>query len=88
MSGGTNSSAIADVITEQLDDKWLNIIITDGDLHDLMRRDNIQSLLENVFVISVDNDSSLNDVPNKIIINDESEIKSIAQILNEWKGVI
>lgn len=88
MGGGTNSSAIADVITEQLDDKWLNIIITDGDLHDLMRRDNIQSLLENVFVISVDNDSSLNDVPNKIIINDESEIESIAQILNEWKGVI
>lgn len=88
MGGGTNSSAIADVITEQLDDKWLNIIITDGDLHDLMRRDNIQSLLENVFVISVDNDSSLNDVPNKIIINDESEIESIAQTLNEWKGVI
>lgn len=88
MSGGTNSSAIADVITEQLDDKWLNIIITDGDLHDLMRRDNIQSLLENVFVISVDNNSILNDVPNKIIINDESEIDSIAQTLNEWKGVI
>lgn len=88
MGGGTNSSAIADVITEQLDDKWLNIIITDGDLYDLMRRDNIQSLLENVFVISVDNDSSLNDVPNKIIINDESEIESIAQTLNEWKGVI
>ena len=46
MTGGTNSGAIADVITEQLNDKWLNIIITDGDLSDLMHRDNINSLLE------------------------------------------
>ena len=53
LSGGTNSSAIADVITQQLSDKWLNIIITDGDLYDLMHRDNIMALLKNVFVISV-----------------------------------
>ena len=32
LSGGTNSDAIADVITQQLSDKWLNIIVTDGDL--------------------------------------------------------
>lgn len=53
LSGGTNSSAIADVITQQLSNKWLNIIITDGDLYDLMHRDNIMALLKNVFVISV-----------------------------------
>lgn len=53
LGGGTNSSAIADVITQQLSDKWLNIIITDGDLDDLMRRDNINELLKNVFVVAV-----------------------------------
>ena len=56
LNGGTNSSAIADVITQQLSEKWLNIIITDGDLRDLMNRDNILSLLSNVFVISVRSD--------------------------------
>ena len=53
LDGGTNSGAIADVITEQLSDKWLNIIVTDGDLTDLMGRDNIYALLKNVFVIAV-----------------------------------
>ena len=53
LGGGTNSDAIADVITQQLSEKWLNIIITDGDLHALMRRDNIMALLKNVFVVSV-----------------------------------
>ena len=53
LEGGTNSSAIADVITQQFSDKWLNIIITDGDLADLMRRDNIMALLKNVFVVSI-----------------------------------
>ena len=88
MTGGTNSGAIADVITEQLNDKWLNIIITDGDLSDLMHRDNINSLLENVFVISVDNSSYLDDVPNKIIINEEEEISSITQAILNMRGVI
>lgn len=56
LNGGTNSSAIADVITQQLSEKWLNIIITDGDLVDLMARDNIRELLKNVFVIAVHSD--------------------------------
>lgn len=56
LGGGTNSDAIADVITEQFSDKWLNIVITDGDLYSLMRRDNIHALLSNVFVIAVDCD--------------------------------
>lgn len=56
LRGGTNSSAIADVITQQLSEKWLNIIITDGDLTDLMQRDNIMALLKNVFVIAVASD--------------------------------
>jgi hypothetical protein len=51
--GGTNSDAIADVITQQMSEKWLNIIITDGDLSSLMARDNILGLLRNVFVVSV-----------------------------------
>lgn len=88
MTGGTNSGAIADVITEQLNDKWLNIIITDGDLSDLMHRDNINSLLENVFVISVDNSSYLDDVPNKIIINEEEEISGITQAILNMRGAI
>lgn len=53
LDGGTNSDAIADVIMQQLDSKWLNIIVTDGDLDALMEKDNINSLLENVFVIGV-----------------------------------
>jgi hypothetical protein len=56
LGGGTNSDAIADVITEQLSDKWLNIIVTDGDLNSLMQRENIHSLLKNVLVISVHSD--------------------------------
>lgn len=53
LGGGTNSDAIADVITEQFSDKWINIVITDGDLDRLMERDNIYALLKNVFVISI-----------------------------------
>lgn len=55
LQGLTNSDAIADVITQQLSDKWLNIIVTDGDLNALMQRDNIKDLLRNVFVVAVDN---------------------------------
>ena len=86
LGGGTNSGAIADVITEQLDDKWLNIIITDGDLNDLMSRDNIEPLLENVFAISVGNSSELDNVDH-ILIKDESQIETIADAINKWKGV-
>lgn len=53
MEFATNSDAIADAITQQLSDKWLNIIVTDGDLRALMKRDNIYKLLENVFIIAV-----------------------------------
>ena len=56
LSGGTNSDAVADVITQQLSDKWLNIVITDGDLDRLMQRDNIYELLKNVFVVAVNAD--------------------------------
>jgi len=53
LGGGTNSDAIADVITQQLNDRHFNIILTDGDLNALMRRDNIAALLKNVYVIGV-----------------------------------
>lgn len=87
LGGGTNSSAIADIITEQLNDKWLNIIITDGDLHDLMRRENIQSLLENVFVISVCDSSYLQDIPNYVVVDDVSLIPTIPNAIMNMKGV-
>ena len=87
MGGGTNSSAIADVISEQLNDKWLNIIITDGDLHDLMRRQNIQALLENVFVISIVESNDVRDCPNYIIVDDESLIPTIPEAILHMKGV-
>ena len=87
MTGGTNSSAIADVITDQLNDKWLNIIITDGDLDDLMRRDNISALLDNVFVISLENASYLDRIPNHIIINTEEDIPKIPTAILNMKGV-
>lgn len=53
LGGGTNSGAIANVIKKQLSDKWLNIIVTDGDLYDLFSKQDINRLLENVFVIFV-----------------------------------
>lgn len=87
MHGGTNSSAIADVISEQLNDKWLNIIITDGDLCDLMRRDNINTLLENVFVISIGDIYGIENCPNHIIIRDESDINLIPSALLNMKGL-
>lgn len=85
---GTNSSAIADVISSQLNDKWLNIIITDGDLYDLMQRDNIEALLQNVFVIFVEEDLRyIKDCPNHIVIKDESDIPLITNALINMKGV-
>jgi hypothetical protein len=79
LSGGTNSDAIADVITEQLSDKWLNIIITDGDLHSLMARENINALLKNVFVISVE--SSVDERLLGIPIYQKSDINNINSVL-------
>ena len=88
LGGGTNSSAIADVMSEQLNDKWLNIIVTDGDLYDLMSRDNIEALLDNVFVISVESNSSIAEhCPHHIIVTEESEIPNIATALLGMKGV-
>lgn len=86
--GGTNSDAIADVISEQLNDKWLNIIITDGDLHSLMRRENINSLLENVFVISVEESSNLKDCKHKIIVKSEESIPEIIPAILNMRSYV
>jgi len=75
LGGGTNSDAIADVMTQQLSDKWLNIIVTDGDLNSLMARDNINALLKNVFAIAVN--GNLTDKVNGIEIKDETKINDI-----------
>lgn len=80
LDGGTNSDAIADVITQQLSDKWLNIIITDGDLNRLMARDNIMALLKNVFVVSVNSD-----VPSGLLgvrVDDVGGISKITPLLS------
>ena len=77
--GGTNSDAIADVITQQLSDKWLNIIITDGDLNSLMHRENIFALLKNVFVIAVKGD--FDQRLHGININDIKDIHNINNVL-------
>lgn len=79
LRGGTNSGAIADVITQQLSDKWLNIIITDGDLYDLMGRDNIYGLLKNVFVISVSHD--LGEGLQGVTIKTKEDIACINNVL-------
>lgn len=83
MGCGTNSGAIADVITQQFNDKWLNIIVTDGDLYDLLRQDNIEALLSNVFVIAVDSnvDSDLLKEHQYIFIENENDIHKIASKL-------
>ena len=75
LGGGTNSDAIADVMTQQLSDKWLNIIVTDGDLNSLMARDNINALLKNVFAVSVHGNLDKN--VNGIEIKDETKINDI-----------
>lgn len=76
---GTNSSAIADVITQQLSEKWLNIIITDGDLDDLMQRDNILSLLKNVFVVAVN--APVEDGLLGVEVNNIGDIEQINSVL-------
>lgn len=88
MEGGTNSGAIADVITEQLNDKWLNIVVTDGDLDDLFDRDNIGTLLSNIFIISIGNvkHSDKIDPSHLIYIKDDTDIDKIASALLNMKG--
>lgn len=81
LSGGTNSDAIADVITQQLSEKWLNIVITDGDLNSLMARDNIKELLKNVFVVSVGEDLPFKDLLH-INIKDKTQIDNIIPVLS------
>jgi hypothetical protein len=79
LGGGTNSDAIADVITTQLSDKWLNIIVTDGDLNSLMHRENIHALLQNVFVVSVH--SSLQENLKGISVHKDADAKHINTVL-------
>lgn len=79
LGGGTNSDAIADVMTTQLSDKWLNIIVTDGDLNSLMHRENIYALLKNVFVVSVN--SPLQENLKGISIHKEADVKHINSVL-------
>jgi len=83
LHGGTNSDAIADVITQQLSEKWLNIIITDGDLDQLMRRDNIMELLKNVFVVYVGvNESYIVDGLLGVVVNDLEDLDKINPVLS------
>ena len=96
MGGGTNSDAIADVISEQYNDKWLNIIVTDGDLYSLFRKDNIKTLLQNIAVIEVNCDScddsgckdSISEFPDHYIrVRDEKDIPNIVDMLYNLKEV-
>jgi len=80
LTGGTNSDAIADVITQQLSDKWLNIILTDGDLDALMQRDNIYALLKNVFVVTVG--SKVDDQLLNVEIKDKLDVQKIIPTLS------
>jgi hypothetical protein len=79
LGGGTNSDAIADVITTQLSDKWLNIIVTDGDLNSLMNRENIHALLNNVFVVAVS--SELDNNLKGISIRKQDDVKHINSVM-------
>ena len=85
LSGGTNSDAVADVISEQMDDKWLNIIVTDGDLSALFKRQNIDSLLNNIAIISIAGDvkdSRINANHYVRIVNENDICKIIPMLLN------
>jgi len=94
MGGGTNSDAIADVMAEQMNDKWLNIIVTDGDLYALFNRDNIEALLHNIAVIEVntstDKDSTCHESmgafgDHYVHINNENDIPNINDMLYNIK---
>lgn len=96
MDGGTNSDAIADVMSEQLNDKWLNIIVTDGDLYSLFARDNIEALLHNVAVVEVNSykgDSSCKESLGRfgdhyVKITNENDIPNINDMLYNIKEEI
>ena len=63
--------------------KWLNIIITDGDLDQLMRRDNIMELLKNVFVVYVGVDeSSIVDGLLGVVVNSVEDLAKINPVLS------
>lgn len=80
MGGSTNSDAIADVITQQLSEKWLNIIVTDGDLNRLMARDNILGLMKNVFVVSVN--STVEDGLLGVAVKELTDLAKITPVLS------
>lgn len=87
LQGGTNSDAIADAITEQLSDNWLNIIVTDGDLHALMKRSNIEGLLKNVFVVHVSTyDKDVTHNLLGVLINDDLDIAKVIPTLATISG--
>lgn len=91
LGGGTNSGAIANVITEQLNSKWLYILITDGDLDDLFDKDNIDALLENVFVVFVGNETNnytdkINP-DNYIVITENTDTNNIINALAKYGGL-
>jgi hypothetical protein len=86
MKEGTNSGAIADVISQQYNDTWLNIIVTDGDLRQLRERKNIESLLHNVFVIYVEpKEQDIIEGLPYVVVNEEEDIKFIINALNNMK---
>ena len=74
--GSTNSDLIADAITEQFDDRFLNIIVTDGDLYELFARQNIEGLLQNTFIIYVKS-SPDERVVNHVVVNDINDLPKI-----------
>ena len=76
VGASTNSDLIADAITQQFDDRFLNIIITDGDLYQLYNRDNIEGLLQNVFIIYVKSEPDKR-AKNYIVIEDVQDLPKI-----------
>lgn len=85
LGAGTNSDAIADVITQQFSEKWLNVIVTDGDLFSLLNRTNIMNLLKNVFVIVVDANNDNLEVPKGLLgttVSSSNDLNKINPILS------
>lgn len=80
--GSTNSGLIANIITDQFSEKWLNIILTDGDLTDLLKRDNIHGLLQNVFAIYIGTDE-IDEGVKGMIVKNEKDIHSLYTMLGE-----
>lgn len=82
VGASTNSDLIADAITEQFDDRFLNIIITDGDLYQLFDRDNIEGLLQNTFIIYVKSNPDSRAL-NYVVIEDIQDLPKIYPALIE-----